>query len=154
MDFILNDVSDGHDNQVKGSLIIEKDGLGLLIKVDGYGDHDSEDRHGCPVILELHEGTLRLLVWDDINIEEPTIIPLDKAAEHLRFACDSGTLTVGQVRKYCKGNGVSCLFCGSIDLSYGEWDTQDFAVYRNVTCGGCGKEWQDQYKLTGVDQNE
>lgn len=45
---------------------------GVSIYADGYGDFGSAEGHGTPVFLELHRGRLRLLVWADINREDPT----------------------------------------------------------------------------------
>ena len=59
---------------------------GIDISPEGYGDMTSEDGMGCPVYLEVHpEDGLRLLVWADINQENPThIIPLEGAKESAR----------------------------------------------------------------------
>ena len=48
----------------------------LLIKPEGY-----EDLHGGePITIELYEGSLRVIIWSDINEEDPThIINIDKA---------------------------------------------------------------------------
>lgn len=52
---------------------------------EGYGDHNSPDGQGIPVLFEVYEGELRLLVWADINREDPThIISLDGARERDR----------------------------------------------------------------------
>jgi len=57
----------------------------IEISFDGYGDHCSQDGHGCPVMIELYYGKPRLIVWGDINQEEPThVIDLEGAAEYLR----------------------------------------------------------------------
>lgn len=58
---------------------------GISLFAEGYGDRTSEDGHGTPVYLELYEGALRLVVWADINVEEPThIIGLGAAKERCR----------------------------------------------------------------------
>jgi hypothetical protein len=58
---------------------------GILIKPKGYGDHCTDDGYGCPVLVELCNGHPRVVVWSDINQEDPTnIISLDGAAESLR----------------------------------------------------------------------
>lgn len=52
---------------------------------EGFGNATMTDGHGVPVILELWEGRLRLLVWADINQEDPThIIDLEGAREDKR----------------------------------------------------------------------
>ncbi len=154
MDFILRDVAETHSGVAVGSVAVEKDMLGLLIKIRGYGDHDSQDGEGSPIFLEVHEGKLRLLVWDDINQEEPRIIPLHRALESNRIVVAIPKTTAGQVDKYVAGNGVSCLHCGSGDLNCGDWDTSDTMVCRQVTCGDCNRTWTDEFKLIGVTTDE
>lgn len=57
----------------------------LEVGAAGYGDHDSIDGDGSPIFLEVHEGRLRLLVWADINQEDPThVIDLEGARESAR----------------------------------------------------------------------
>ncbi len=45
---------------------------GVSIYAEGHGDFGSAEGHGTPVYLELHRGRLRLLVWSEINLEDPT----------------------------------------------------------------------------------
>lgn len=64
---------------------IMTDERGVTIAAEGHGDYGSEDGNGSPLFLELHQGSLRLLVWADINTEEPThIIDLSGAREDRR----------------------------------------------------------------------
>ncbi len=64
---------------------ITTDERGVTIAAEGHGDYGSEDGHGSPIFLELYQGRLRLLVWADINSEEPThIIDLAGAKEDQR----------------------------------------------------------------------
>lgn len=94
MKFELRDQYDG-SKTLKGE--VESVGGFLAIRVDGYGDHCSNDGEGHPVILELFEGKLRLAVWDDINQEDCTmLIGLEGAKESLRkkmfmnhYTCDN-----------------------------------------------------------------
>ena len=65
----LKDQDGDHDGTVKMTVHSNR-GTHLTIAADGYGDLVSFD--GAPVIMELYEGTLRVLVWGDINSEEPT----------------------------------------------------------------------------------
>lgn len=61
------------------------DSQGVSIEARGFGDCGSADGHGSPIFLELYQGSLRLLVWADINDEEPThVINLDGAKEECR----------------------------------------------------------------------
>ena len=73
-----------NDTNGKGAttveVVVEKDNLGVILKPQGTSVCGAVD---CgPVLLELHEGKLRLLVWADIRQEEPThIIDLDGAID-------------------------------------------------------------------------
>ena len=60
----------------------------LWIRPEGYGDKDSLDGHGYPVSLEIWEGRLRLIVFNNINVEEPQIIDLENARETARMRCN------------------------------------------------------------------
>jgi len=50
----------------------------------GYGDKTSADGHGWPIGLEIWQGRLRLVVFDDINTEDPQIIDMEKTREDSR----------------------------------------------------------------------
>lgn len=78
---LITNLPDGMVN-IKETEIDE--GLAIQIRPEGYSDHDSVDGHGCPVLLEVWEGHLRVIVWPDINKEEPMIIDLEKARESAR----------------------------------------------------------------------
>ena len=59
----------------------------LGIAVEGHGDFYSENGHGIPIVVEQYHGEVRVLVWSDINKEDPThIISLEKAKESNRVA--------------------------------------------------------------------
>lgn len=50
------------------------------IQIQGFSDKTSDDHDGVPVLLDLSDGKLQLLVWADINQEDPThIIDLEGA---------------------------------------------------------------------------
>ena len=54
----------------------------LLISPEGYGECNALGGKGSPIMLEIWEGKLRLIVWADINQEDPThIIDLEGARE-------------------------------------------------------------------------
>jgi len=58
---------------------IVKGGYGILISLEGYGDASHIDG-GWPVALDYFDGKLQVLVYADINSEEPThMIPLEGA---------------------------------------------------------------------------
>lgn len=57
----------------------------IEIKPQGYGDYASAKGKGVPIILEVTDSKLRLVVWADINADEPThIIDLEGAREEAR----------------------------------------------------------------------
>jgi len=56
----------------------------LWVQPVGYGDKTSADGHGWPIGMEIWQGRLRLIIFDDINTEEPKIIDLENAAEDSR----------------------------------------------------------------------
>ena len=72
--------------EIKVKLLPE--GGQLWIQPEGYGDKCSADGHGRPVGLEIWEGRLRLIVYNDINEEEPRIIDLENARETCRIDKD------------------------------------------------------------------
>jgi len=53
----------------------------LWIQPVGFGDKTSADGHGWPIGMEVWEGRLRLIIFDDINTEDPRIIDLENARE-------------------------------------------------------------------------
>jgi hypothetical protein len=57
----------------------------IEIGIDGYGEKEGNVGDGSPVVLEKYEGKLRLIVFADINKDEPThIISLEGALESAR----------------------------------------------------------------------
>ena len=60
----------------------------VWIQPEGYGNKCSVDGHGCPIGLEIWQGRLRLIVFEDINTEEPQIIDLENARESCRIDKD------------------------------------------------------------------
>ncbi len=86
---VLNDA----DPDYHGSLpvkIVSYDSAISIFPV-GYGDFSSADGHGCPVFLELYQGRLRLIVFADINDQEPTIIDLEAARDDRHVPCEERT---------------------------------------------------------------
>jgi hypothetical protein len=57
----------------------------IWIQPKGYGDKTSADGKGYPVSLEICFGTLKLVVFDDINNEYAQIISLEEAKESNRI---------------------------------------------------------------------
>ena len=80
--FISEQSSDAPHKKLPVNIMAE---LGKLwVQPVGYGDKTSADGHGWPIGLEIWDGRLRLIVFDDINTEEPKIIDLENAAEDSR----------------------------------------------------------------------
>lgn len=80
--FSLVDQADPKAPPVAGS--IKVDANGIYIAIDGHGECEAADGAGTPVGLELYEGKVRVLVWDDINDADPTITEMDGAKESNR----------------------------------------------------------------------
>ena len=80
--FISEQCSDVPRKKLSVNIMAE---LGKLwVQPVGYGDKTSADGHGWPIGLEIWQGRLRLIIFDDINTEEPKIIDLENAAEDSR----------------------------------------------------------------------
>lgn len=78
------DNGQGRERQ-KIEVEIEASSDGILIKPKGYGDFCTENGYGTPVLIELCNGHPRVVVWSDINQEDPThIISLKEAQESCR----------------------------------------------------------------------
>jgi len=60
----------------------------LWIQPQGYGEKCAEDGEGSPVGMEIWEDRLRLVVFDNINSEDPRIIDLENAKETVRRRCN------------------------------------------------------------------
>jgi len=48
------------------------DELGIYIRPHGYSDYSSTDGNGCPIMIEIVNGVPTVIVWGNINEEEPT----------------------------------------------------------------------------------
>jgi hypothetical protein len=69
---------------------------GLAIYPTGYGRFACADGTAGPIRLEVHEGRLRLIVWDDINFEDPSHeIDLEGAREDHRRDCRRRDMRIG-----------------------------------------------------------
>jgi|SaaInlV_165m_DNA_1040744.scaffolds.fasta_scaffold40901_2 hypothetical protein len=76
-------LDDKGDNPGASQLLhVEGDKDHLAIRPEGYGEASAAEGHGFPVLFEKYNGKLRLIVWGDINQQDPThIICLDGAQE-------------------------------------------------------------------------
>jgi hypothetical protein len=57
----------------------------LWIQPKGYGEKCAEDSEGFPIGIEIWQGKLRLIIFDNINSEDPQIINLENAKESCRI---------------------------------------------------------------------
>jgi hypothetical protein len=79
----LRDSSEEQSNVVPIQINYRETGINLCPQ--GYGDANSEPGFGGPIFLEVYRGELRLIVWSDINHQEPThVISLEAAREDRR----------------------------------------------------------------------
>jgi hypothetical protein len=63
---------------------------GVTLRFAGYGDHCSLPGDGEPLLVENRGGTPYVVVWADINREEPThLVSLEGAAEAAREEDDA-----------------------------------------------------------------
>jgi len=67
--------------------ILSKGGQ-IWIQPKGYGEKCAMDDEGWPIGIEIWQGKLRLVIFDDINREDPQIIDLEKAREAARSKCN------------------------------------------------------------------
>lgn len=59
---------------------------GNAIFIEGLGDCTSQPGYGAPMVIEMDGEQMRLIVWADINQEDPThIISLEGAKESNRI---------------------------------------------------------------------
>jgi hypothetical protein len=70
--FLLENVygSDGYVSHILGSVDIDTGGI--TFGFSGYGENGAREGHGQPVLIENREGELYVVVWADINREDPT----------------------------------------------------------------------------------
>lgn len=71
--------------EIKVNILSE--GGQIWIQPEGYGEKCAMDNEGWPIGIEIWQGRLRLIVFDDINREEPQIIDLEAARETARNRC-------------------------------------------------------------------
>jgi hypothetical protein len=84
--FTLKDDTQPSDNDITG---YSDNGIGLGVSMyfNGYSDCCSDDNIGAPVYIEQYNGELRVLVYSDINQEEPThVISMEGARNTKRLS--------------------------------------------------------------------
>ena len=80
LELMLKELSPEHSTATIPVYLLCEHGK-LWMRPSGYGDACSEDGQGFPIALELWQGRLRLVVFTDINNEEPQILDLENARE-------------------------------------------------------------------------
>lgn len=81
----LRDTWNGDENTVP--CIVEMQNGTIWIRPEGYGDCGSQDGCGFPIKIEYYDKSVRVVVWGDINKEDPTVnVKLDDARESCRLA--------------------------------------------------------------------
>ncbi len=60
----------------------------IWIQPQGYGEKCTSDGDGFPIGIEIWQGRLRMIIFDDINREDPQVIYLKKARESCRIDSD------------------------------------------------------------------
>lgn len=79
----LKDAHPDHSGTLPICLSVSPNGMSLY--AEGHGDCGSSEGHGTPIFIELYKGELRVLVWADINKEDPThVVPLNGARNDRR----------------------------------------------------------------------
>jgi len=74
------------DDPITVPCTIEYGENSIAIRPAGYGDAGSQDGYGCPVVIEYYDHDVRVLVWADINNQDPThVISLAGALESKRL---------------------------------------------------------------------
>ena len=73
-------------SEIKVKILSE--GGQIWIQPDGFGGKCAMDGEGYPIGIEIWQGRLRLIIFDDINSEDPQIIDLENARETCRLDND------------------------------------------------------------------
>ena len=75
----------GNEEAPHGKAKIHANNEMISLGFNGYGEKNGIDGQGTPVVVEMYKGHPRVLIWSDINQEDPThIVSLEHAAEKLR----------------------------------------------------------------------
>lgn len=53
---------------------------------------------------------------------------------------------------YVSTGGAKCPYCGGDDIDGGFTETNSGEATQPMSCSGCGKDWQDNYKLIGYEE--
>jgi hypothetical protein len=78
---LTNKDPDGNQRHSVNLRVVGKRNDWLQIFPEGYGEPLAIKGQGSPVLLEVYNGELRVVVFQDILEQEPTILSLEKARE-------------------------------------------------------------------------
>jgi hypothetical protein len=133
---------------------IVSEGGKLWLGPQGYGEKCTADGEGFSIGLEIWQGRLRLVVFDDINSEEPQIIDLEKAKECCRLFdkqscnCQCACTDYGRAAEYIAQQGRT-IFTGP--MNGGLWNARclDACIMSKKQCDKTAYEFLlkfgDQY---------
>ena len=60
------------------------------------------------------------------------------------------TLDDADITTYVVLGGQTCPYCGSDDLDYGTTEMDTSCCSQGGTCDTCGRQWSDDYTMTGL----
>ncbi|WP_298636761.1 hypothetical protein [uncultured Umboniibacter sp.] len=84
MEFELFDAAEGEDApSIKGRVDV-CDVSGLWVHVEGYGNYSSKVGEGYVACIELYDGELNARLYNDINVDDPTLVSLEDAKERTK----------------------------------------------------------------------
>lgn len=72
--------------EIKVNILSE--GGQIWIQPRGYGEKCAADCQGRPIGIEIWQGRLRLIIFADINSQNPQVIDLERARESARIRCN------------------------------------------------------------------
>lgn len=64
---------------------------------------------------------------------------------------DSKLVTELKLKRYLLNGGNKCPICGSDSIEGGPVQVDDGIAWQEIVCAECGNNWNDLYKLSGVE---
>jgi len=61
-------------------------------------------------------------------------------------------MTRERKKEYIRAGGSFCINCGSGTISAGRVESEGREAWQSVVCYNCGSEWNDIFRLIGVDE--
>lgn len=122
---IKEQCSDFEPSEIEVNILCENGQI--WIQPEGYGEKCTMDGHGYPIGLEIWQGKLRLIIFDDINIEDAKIIELENARESRRREyCQAAEYLAEQGRRIFTDSMIgglwnaACLSAGILSNEQGD----------------------------------